>query len=90
MHTPKNCDDNNPCTIDTCDATGQCQHTQKNCDDGNVCTKDTCDTATGNCQHLGEGDAFQNCHNGIDDNMNGLIDCADTACCSDGWRYARP
>src|SRR5262249_34948727 len=44
------CDDGNPCTIDTCDATGHCVNTPKNCDDGNACTTDTCD-ANGNCVH---------------------------------------
>ncbi len=37
----KNCDDKNPCTIDTCGASG-CVHTPTNeggvCNDGNVCT----------------------------------------------------
>ena len=46
--TAKNCDDGNPCTTDSCDATtGQCTHTNvadgSTCDDGNACTEnDTC------------------------------------------------
>ena len=41
-----NCDDGNPCTLDTCDpATGACSHGEAmaTCDDGNACTtSDTC------------------------------------------------
>ncbi len=41
----KGCDDDNPCTTDTCEG-GTCQHTAKNgsCDDGKPCTSDD------NCQ----------------------------------------
>jgi MYXO-CTERM domain-containing protein len=39
--TPLDCDDNNPCTDDTCDPAGGCAHTAvavaTKCDDGNVC-----------------------------------------------------
>jgi len=36
------CDDNDPCTLDICDATTQtCAH-QTGCDDKNVCTEDKC------------------------------------------------
>ncbi|MBP46864.1 MAG: hypothetical protein CMH53_02915, partial [Myxococcales bacterium] len=42
----KDCDDNNPCTIDGCDApTGECSHKAQTgkCDDGSKCTeKDAC------------------------------------------------
>ncbi len=40
-----NCDDNNVCTIDSCDASAGCTHDKsgKSCDDGNACTgSDTC------------------------------------------------
>lgn len=38
------CDDNNPCTVDTCSDVGACDHTPTQaCDDGNVCTADSCD-----------------------------------------------
>ena len=44
------CDDNNPCTVDTCDAnTGACSNVQMNCDDGNACTVDAC--SGGVCSH---------------------------------------
>jgi hypothetical protein len=45
--TPLNCNDNNPCTTDTCDRATGCQHTPVTngtaCDDGNACTRaDSC------------------------------------------------
>ncbi len=40
--TPGSCDDNNPCTTDTCDPVQGCIYTPINCDDGNVCTVDSC------------------------------------------------
>ncbi|GAH45461.1 unnamed protein product, partial [marine sediment metagenome] len=47
---PKDCDDSDPCTIDSCDPqTGNCVHTPKDCDDGDPCTIDSCDPQTGNC-----------------------------------------
>lgn len=47
-YTTDGCDDGNPCTDDTCDATTGCTHTPapgRACDDANACTVgDTCDT----------------------------------------------
>jgi len=45
-----NCDDNNVCTIDSCDPGVGCQHIVFSCDDGNPCTIDGCDPVT-NCTH---------------------------------------
>jgi len=46
--TPAACDDNDPCTDDTCDpGTGSCVHTPTNCDDGSVCTVDSCSPGGG-------------------------------------------
>ena len=46
------CDDENPCTEDTCDpATGQCEFEEKDCDDEDPCTTDSCDPDTGECKH---------------------------------------
>ena len=43
VHTPKDCDDSNACTIDACDpTTGACTHAPTNCDDNNACTNDSC------------------------------------------------
>ncbi len=48
----KNCDDGNPCTIDSLDTNNcTCINTAKNCDDGNPCTDDSCDPSTGTCVH---------------------------------------
>ena len=48
------CNDNNPCTVDACDANKTCTHTPLAglpCqDDGNSCTKDLCDAAA-QCWH---------------------------------------
>ena len=44
-----NCDDGNPCTIDSCSAKG-CVHVPINCDDMNPCTIDSC-SAKG-CVHV--------------------------------------
>jgi hypothetical protein len=42
------CNDNNACTLDSCDTTrGVCRHDLLNCDDGNSCTLDSCDATTG-------------------------------------------
>jgi hypothetical protein len=41
------CDDNDACTIDTCDPATGCVHTQIDCNDNNACTTDTCDSVDG-------------------------------------------
>ncbi len=51
VHVPINCDDGNPCTLDSCDPASGCVHTPVNCDDGQVCTNDSCDPASGQCVH---------------------------------------
>jgi hypothetical protein len=45
------CDDGDPCTIDSCDVVTGCSNVPKVCeDDGNVCNgPETCDPATGDC-----------------------------------------
>lgn len=44
----KICNDNNRCTIDSCDPqTGNCIFVQRNCNDNNPCTVDSCDPQTG-------------------------------------------
>ncbi|MCP3979690.1 MAG: hypothetical protein GY716_10245, partial [bacterium] len=49
-NTPVDCDDNNACTLDSCDpTTGECVHEPIVCDDGDECTVDSCDPATGQC-----------------------------------------
>lgn len=50
---PLICDDENACTIDSCDPTLGCQFAPPPpCDDGNLCTIDSCDPATGTCHNI--------------------------------------
>ncbi|MGH7894891.1 MAG: hypothetical protein ACREQL_09490 [Candidatus Binatia bacterium] len=44
---PLDCDDENFCTNDTCDAQSGCVHTAVVCDDGDPCTADACEAAAG-------------------------------------------
>ncbi len=56
------CDDDNACTIDHCDALAGCVHlpkqspccvgTENLCEDDNPCTDDSCDPATAACEYL--------------------------------------
>lgn len=41
------CDDNDACTADACDAIDGCSNTAISCDDGNACTTDSCDVLLG-------------------------------------------
>ncbi|MBI4701567.1 MAG: hypothetical protein HY744_10465 [Deltaproteobacteria bacterium] len=74
------CNDGNPCTLDTCPAPGgKCQHgpapgccmTAKDCDDGDACTTDSCPVPGGACQH----GAVPSC-------CNSNVDCADGDLCT--------
>ena len=49
------CDDGNPCTIDTCLGAGGCEHMWYDCDDGNPCTIDLCDGYGGCTYELAPG-----------------------------------
>ena len=92
--TPIPCDDNNPCTSDTCDPKHGCDNTNDDslsCDDGVACTTgDKC--AAGKCA----GDASKcagketNCSDKIDDDGDNAIDCADNDCASDPACAALP
>ena len=47
----RDCDDHNPCTVDSCVAlTGACVHVVVSCDDLDPCTTDSCDPASGQCR----------------------------------------
>ena len=50
---PIQCDDDNPCTIDTCnqELNGTCSYVPLECDDENPCTTDSCNVETGQCEH---------------------------------------
>jgi hypothetical protein len=50
------CEDDDPCTDDTCAWNGMCVFTPVNCSDGNSCTEDSCDPANGTCDHAPEPD----------------------------------
>jgi hypothetical protein len=66
LDCPNNCEDFNPCTVDSCDgATGTCRHQALDCDDANPCTADTCvnnlPEGLGGCRHnpLADGTVCQ-------------------------------
>lgn len=92
--SPKDCDDGNPCTDDSCDpSTGGCLHTNNTdpCDDGSVCTTvDTC--SAGACV----GAAPLSCDDGnecTDDSCDPEAGCRNdnnTAPCSDGDACTAP
>lgn len=44
-------DDENPCTIDSCNIDKGVSHLLQTCDDGNPCTSDSCDTKSGACDY---------------------------------------
>ena len=45
--TSEDCDDENACTTQWCDAASRCGYSPVPCNDGNFCTHDSCDPATG-------------------------------------------
>lgn len=59
---PVECDDQNPCTLDHCDALAGCVNLPKQspccvgieslCEDDNPCTDDSCDPVTAACEHV--------------------------------------
>jgi hypothetical protein len=48
VYTADDCDDGDPCTDDTCDATSGCTSEEVDCSDGDDCTTNTC-TASFTC-----------------------------------------
>lgn len=76
------CDDGNACTVGEVCSAGTCSSgTGLKCDDQDSCTTDSCDN-TGTCSHTsivgcGTGEV---CGNGVDDDGDGKIDCADSEC----------
>jgi hypothetical protein len=74
-----NCDDNKPCTTDTCDAAAGCKYTHNTfaCDDGDKCTeKDAC--KAGKCQ---PGKAICQCKVDKDCDQSGGDKCKATHFC---------
>jgi len=92
---PNACDDENYCTIDTCNSDVGCVHLPtfspcctgavEACDDGNPCTTDLCDPVTGDC-------ATEPAEGACDDNDACTVEdvCAESVCvgrprdCDDG------
>jgi hypothetical protein len=80
------CNDNNPCTDDTCDAKSGCQYANNTaaCDDGKACTTgDAC--KDGKCT-AGEDKCSStetDCANKADDDADGAVDCDDNDCAAD-------
>jgi hypothetical protein len=86
-----NCDDGNPCTDDSCDATTGCVNSNNtaSCDDGNACTLvDTCGGGTCNGNNPVVCSASDQCHvAGTCDASTGACSnptIADGTSCSDG------
>ena len=50
--TPLDCDDQNACTLDSCDSATGCESTPAGdaCDDGDPCTVDSCNPLDGSCE----------------------------------------
>jgi len=59
QQNPVNCDDNNACTVDVCNA-GVCSHTPVTCDSSNKCIPSSCNNQTGACET-----AQKTCDDGI-------------------------
>jgi hypothetical protein len=85
---PAQCNDNNPCTTDSCDPVTGCTYTLISCDDGNECTTDTCVSQTGACSHAprpGGGRCDDNNPCTFDDicttNANGEFVCLGSSAC---------
>ena len=74
------CDDANPCTDDLCTPDQGCTHAnnQSSCNDGNPCTADEA-CAGGTCQG-GYSVCVEVCAGGVDDDLDGLVDCDDPEC----------
>ena len=74
--TVVHCDDNDACTIDSCDPVLGCQHAAINCDDSDACTIDACDSVLG-CQY-----EEVNCDDGDDntiDTCDSVLGCQHAA-----------
>ncbi len=86
--TVTTCDDNDLCTVDTCDPlTGECVYTPKDCDDSDACTTDSCDPLTGDCVHTAiDCDDSDACTTDTCDPATGCVhtpvDCDDNDACT--------
>ncbi len=81
------CNDNNPCTTDSCSGT-KCVHSKiagccgkdTECNDSNVCTYDTCNVATKTCKFAGVSECCTSNAN-CNDNEACTIDSCDAGTC---------
>lgn len=80
--TAGGCDDEDPCTTDTCDPAKGCRYAMLECDDGNECTVDACASATG-CMHDPVADGTP-CYAGSCSGGTCAVGCASDADCSLG------
>jgi MYXO-CTERM domain-containing protein len=91
--TPLNCDDNNPCTADSCDPAGGCMHSAVSagtkCDDGNVCNGIS--TCVGTVCSAGTALSCDDGNVCTDDScvpatgckfVNNVVDCSDNDLCT--------
>jgi hypothetical protein len=81
------CDDNNVCTDDTCDAIEGCHHTDNNapCDDNNACTiGDKCSQGACGYSGLANCDDLNVCTNDVCDPKLGCVHLHNNAPCEDG------
>ncbi len=82
-----NCDDDDACTEDSCDAQSGCQHVQIECDDLDPCTDDSCDVDAG-CQNVPlDCDDNDACTDDSCDQEGScqhvVVDCGDDDACTD-------
>jgi hypothetical protein len=86
LHTPITCNDNNPCTDDSCNPTTGCVGTPNDsntCNDGNACTTDAC--VNGSCVGTPSGSGC--CDDGnpcTDDTYDPGAGCVNTLRDADG------
>ena len=86
--TAANCNDANGCTDDVCTVDGRCEHharpgcvpchTAADCDDHDACTADSC-SADGSCAITAQCRP-EICDDRVDNDGDGLVDCADPDC----------
>jgi subtilisin family serine protease len=85
--TPLVCDDDEVCTIDTCDPVAGCVFTPDPCDDDDPCTADSCELGVG-CQHSvvadGTSCADGDPCNGDEVCVGGECTAGDGMACDDG------
>jgi uncharacterized repeat protein (TIGR01451 family) len=86
--TTSPCDDNDPCTVDSCDPVAGCTHVPISCDDGNPCTDDSCNGTT-QCVHTNNSAACDDgnactrtdiCLNGACVGLNPIVCTPATSC----------